>query len=130
VGVAVQAPLGVTIRGLVAGQVPDDERLVARAGQEHVGAASVSVCRARRYTVQHGGHGHALLERGREGCNPAGVALKGATENQLLGHICGRRLLRCVGGGRVVWQKFEAAVGDEVLEIVLWKNSLICVGAS
>jgi hypothetical protein len=124
----VQAPLGVAVRGLVAGQVPDDERLVARAGQEHVGAASVSVCRARRHTVQH--RGHALLERGREGCNPAGVALEGATENQLLGHICGRRLLLCVGGGRVVWQKFEAAVGDEVLEIVLWKNSLNRVGAS
>ena len=28
--VAVKAPLGVTVRGLVAGQVPDDEGLVAR----------------------------------------------------------------------------------------------------
>lgn len=38
VGVAVEAPLGVTVRGLVAGEVPDDQRLVARGGQEHVGA--------------------------------------------------------------------------------------------
>lgn len=31
---------------------------------------------------------NALLERGSEGCNPARVALEGATENQLLGHDC------------------------------------------
>lgn len=31
---------------------------------------------------------HALLEGGSEGGNPARVALKGATENQLLGHDC------------------------------------------
>ena len=37
-GVAVEAPLGVTVRGLVAGEVPDDQSLVARGGQEHVGA--------------------------------------------------------------------------------------------
>ena len=43
VGVAVQTPLGVAVRGLVAGEVPDDERLVARAGEEHVGAGFVSI---------------------------------------------------------------------------------------
>lgn len=37
-GVAVEAALGIAVRGLVAGQVPDDERLVARAGEEHVRA--------------------------------------------------------------------------------------------
>jgi hypothetical protein len=42
----VQTPLGVAVRGLVAGQVPDDERLVARAGEEHVGAVAVSQHRA------------------------------------------------------------------------------------
>jgi len=47
------------------------------------------------------------------------VALEGATENQLLGHICGMWLLLCVGGGRMVWQKFEAAVVDEHTEVVL-----------
>jgi hypothetical protein len=31
---------------------------------------------------------NALLEGGSEGGNPARVALKGATENQLLGHDC------------------------------------------
>jgi hypothetical protein len=45
VGVAVEAPLGVTVRGLVAGQVPDDESLVARSGEEHVGANRMSVLR-------------------------------------------------------------------------------------
>lgn len=33
-----EAPLGVTVRGLVAGEVPDDQGLVARTGQEHVRA--------------------------------------------------------------------------------------------
>lgn len=41
VGVAVEAPLGVTVRGLVAGQVPDDQGLVAGTGQEHVRAGVV-----------------------------------------------------------------------------------------
>jgi hypothetical protein len=45
VGVAVEAPLGVTVRGLVAGQVPDDQSLVARSGEEHVGAGRMSVLR-------------------------------------------------------------------------------------
>jgi hypothetical protein len=43
VGVAVEAPLGVTVRGLVAGQVPDDQGLVAGTGQEHVRAGAVSI---------------------------------------------------------------------------------------
>ena len=38
VGVTVEDRLGVTVRGLVAGQVPDDEGLVAGTRQEHVGA--------------------------------------------------------------------------------------------
>lgn len=38
VGVTVEAALGVAVAGLVAGQVPDDEGLVARSGEEHVGA--------------------------------------------------------------------------------------------
>lgn len=86
VGVAVEAPLGVAVRGLVAGQVPDDERLVARAGEKHVRAGRMSVLRTECYTVHV--VGCALLERGSEGGNPARVALKGATENQLLGHDC------------------------------------------
>jgi hypothetical protein len=46
--VTVQTPLGVAVCGLVAGQVPDDERLVARAREEHVGAARTLVSRAHR----------------------------------------------------------------------------------
>jgi hypothetical protein len=38
VGVAVEATFGVAVRGLVTGQVPDDEGLVARSGEKHVGA--------------------------------------------------------------------------------------------
>lgn len=33
-----EASLGVAVLGLVAGQVPDDEGLVARGGEKHVGA--------------------------------------------------------------------------------------------
>ena len=66
VRVAVQRALRVAVRGIVTGQVPDDERLVARAGEEHV----------------------RVLERGRKGRDPAGVALKGAAEDKLFGHDC------------------------------------------
>lgn len=38
VGVTVEGTLGVTVRGVVAGKVPDDEGLVTRTGQEHVRA--------------------------------------------------------------------------------------------
>ena len=51
-----EAPLGVTVRGLVAGQVPDDERLVARAGQEHVGAGRRLVLRALRLAPNESTH--------------------------------------------------------------------------
>lgn len=37
-GVALQAALGVTVSLLIAGEVPDDQGLVARARQQHVGA--------------------------------------------------------------------------------------------
>jgi hypothetical protein len=96
VGVALEATLGVAVRGLVAGQVPDDESLVARSGQEHVGAAAMLAERlvARRLagprcSSQLRRRADALLKRGSEGGNPARVALEGATENQLLGHDCG-----------------------------------------
>lgn len=41
VGVTVQRSLGVTVLGLVAGEVPDDQGLVTRTGQEHVGAIAL-----------------------------------------------------------------------------------------
>ena len=63
---AVEGSLWVTVRALVAGQVPDDQRLVAGTRKEHVG----------------------VLERGRKGSDPSCVALKGALENQLLSHGC------------------------------------------
>jgi len=67
----VQRSLWVSIRALIAGQVPDDQRLVAGTRQEHVW----------------------VLEGGSEGSDPSAVALKGALENKLLGHLeglCGR----------------------------------------
>ena len=39
-GVALQAALGVAVSLLIAGEVPDDQGLVARARQQHVGAKS------------------------------------------------------------------------------------------
>jgi hypothetical protein len=53
VGVALQAPLGVTVRGLVAGEVPDDQGLVAGTGQEHVraGRCQYKSCRMQPRTV-------------------------------------------------------------------------------
>ncbi len=62
--------LWVAVRALVAGQVPDDQRLVAGTRQEHVG----------------------VLEGGRERGNPAAVALKGALQDELLRHDYGLRV--------------------------------------
>jgi hypothetical protein len=39
VRVALKRTLRVAVLGLVAGEVPDDQGLVARGGEEHVGAA-------------------------------------------------------------------------------------------
>jgi hypothetical protein len=43
VGVAVEGSLGVSVARLVAGEVPDDKRLVTAAREEHVGAIVPSV---------------------------------------------------------------------------------------
>lgn len=56
VGVTVEGSLWVTVRALVAGQVPDDQGLVAGSRQKHVW----------------------VLEGGCEGGNPSAVALEGA----------------------------------------------------
>jgi hypothetical protein len=88
----VEAAFGVAVRGLVAGQVPDDERLVARAREKHVGAGRRSVsCAARHMCILS--TMYALLKGGSKGSNPARVALEGTTENQLLGHVCNEWLL-------------------------------------
>lgn len=42
VGVALESPLGVTVLGLVAGEVPDDQGVVTATGEEHVGAGKTS----------------------------------------------------------------------------------------
>lgn len=62
-----QRSLWVTVSSLVAGQVPDDESLVARSRQKHVG----------------------VLEGSRQGGNPSAVTLKGTLENKLFRHVEG-----------------------------------------
>jgi hypothetical protein len=47
---------------------------------------SQSVSTARNAILRF--RGHALLEGGGKGSDPAGVALEGATEYELLGHDC------------------------------------------
>ena len=64
VGVTVERSLWVSVRGVVAGQVPDDESLVAGTRQEHVW----------------------ILEGGSKGGDPAAVALKGALQDKSLRH--------------------------------------------
>ena len=61
---AVEAALGVSVVRVVAGEVPDDERLVAAAGEEHV----------------------RVLEAGGERGHPAAVAFERPTHDQLLTH--------------------------------------------
>lgn len=39
-GVTVERSLGITVLRLIAGEVPDDQALITRGGQEHVGARS------------------------------------------------------------------------------------------
>ena len=62
-----ERPLWITVGALIAGQVPDDQRLITGAGQEHVG----------------------VFERGRKGCDPARMALKRTLENELFRHLAG-----------------------------------------
>ena len=59
-----EGSLWVTVRGVVAGQVPDYQGLVAGTRQQHVW----------------------VLEGGSEGSDPSAVALKGALENELFSH--------------------------------------------
>jgi hypothetical protein len=73
----VERTFWVSVRTLVAGQVPDDQGLVARAGQEHIW----------------------VLERSRERGYPSGVALEGTLENELFRHL--EVVCRCSIGSRL-----------------------------
>jgi hypothetical protein len=70
VGVAVEAPLGVSVRCLVAGQVPDDEGLVARSREKHVGAGRMSVSRAMHIEIVEMPDTHFSREVAREVTQP------------------------------------------------------------
>jgi hypothetical protein len=88
VRVTVEAALGVAVRRVVASQVPDDQGLVARGRQEHVGAeqAAISILLFFACALLFGGV-CSLLKRGSQTGDPAGVALEGAAKNELLGHV-------------------------------------------
>lgn len=60
VRVTVEGALGVAVRGLITGKVPDDEGLVTRTGKEHVGAGPLLV-----YAREFPGLLQALTSRGR-----------------------------------------------------------------
>lgn len=54
--VALETALGVSVGGFVAGQVPDDQGLVAGSGQEHVGARKARVSFSFVFTDQNAAH--------------------------------------------------------------------------
>jgi hypothetical protein len=85
VRVTVERSFWVSVRALVAGQVPDDESLVAGSGEEHIW----------------------VLEGGGERGDPAAVALKGALQNELFGHL-ERIVGRCSIDCDVNYQKFDS----------------------
>jgi hypothetical protein len=86
VRMTVERSLWVTVRALIAGQVPDDQALVARTREEHVW----------------------VLKGSSEGRNPSAVAHKGALEDQLFGH------LEVVDGGMIcdvlIFSKFAQEI--------------------
>lgn len=90
--VTVKGAFGVAVRSVITGEVPDDERLVTRSGQEHVGAGWARSVRL----LERVGVKRILLERGSQAGYPARVTLKGAAEDELLRHVdeCRNRLLR------------------------------------
>lgn len=87
--VALETALGVSVGGFVAGQVPDDQGLVAGSGQQHVGAIIKNSSQnfvPSKIQSSDRDRSLLLLQGGGKGSNPAIVALKGAAKNQLLSH--------------------------------------------
>ena len=94
VRVAAQRAARVAVgRALLARQVPDDHGLVARRGEDDV----------------RGG-----VERGRDGGDPAGVALEGAAERERLGHFV--VAFFCVGGRRKGCSGMKLKRGERTIE--------------
>jgi hypothetical protein len=90
----VERPLWITVGALIAGQVPDDQRLITGAGQEHVG----------------------VFERGRKGCDPARMALKRTLENELFRHFAGSFGRCSIDLRRRVWKFFK--ISRNILPVV------------
>lgn len=79
-GVTVKTSLWVAIGLVVTSEVPDDQRLISRSRKEHIWAVITLALAA------HGVAGVALFERGSQAGDPAAVALKGTTVDELLSH--------------------------------------------
>lgn len=86
VGVAAKASLRVTVGLVVSSEVPDDQGLVATRREQHVRAINCSQNPLLLEQTTNVRLVPLLLERGRQGGNPAIVALEGSTEDQLLSH--------------------------------------------
>jgi hypothetical protein len=84
----VEGSLWVSVGGLVAGQVPDDQGLVTGTREEHVWAVSLSASPfpIPQVFLSLSSSARILLHGGGQGGDPAAVALEGALKDQLLSH--------------------------------------------
>ena len=109
-GVTVQTSLWIAVGSIVTSEVPNDQRLVSRSREEHVGAAVTLASPARRLQRI------ALFERGSQAGDPAAVALKSTTVDELLSHDgrtrrSGELHESCCDGAVVLHNEFEVAKG-------------------
>lgn len=88
---ALQAALRVAKR-LVASQIPNNELLVARRREKHIGTIISRVSYQRQGSAPQahaqGGRANILLAGGGQGGDPAIVALEGAAKNERASHDC------------------------------------------
>lgn len=118
--VAVKAPLGVSVRGLVAGEVPDDQRLVAGCGQEHVGAAITksahlfpSILKQRKAAVPNSILACTYFSRevAREVTQPVWPSRVPRRTN-CSAMLCGRVVTLGIIGGRTRWWYFGKRLAE------------------
>ena len=105
-----QTSLWIAVGSIVSSEVPNDQSLVSRSREEHVGAAVTLASPARRL------QGIALFERGSQAGDPAAVALKSTTVDELLSHDgrtrrSGELHESCCDGAVVLHNEFEVAKG-------------------
>ena len=110
-GVTVQTSLWIAVGSIVTSEVPNDQSLVSRSREEHVGAAVTLASPARQLQRI------ALFERGSQAGDPAAVALKGTTVDELLSHDgqtrrSGELHESCCDGAVVLHNEFEGEFHD------------------